>query len=272
MISPIDSKIAKETIAITEFLSQRFCNNVRTDLAAICQDEGVKIIVDDYGQAFDGMLVWEHPKFYIHLNSAKGNSITTTRGRFTLAHEVGHYFITSHREGLKSGNIPTHGSNSSLIHTDKLETEADNFAGNLLMPRERLRKITGGRGRTFSLDTIREVAKAFDVSLTAALIRFANVGTHDIMIVSSRDNIVQWSFRSENFPKVPNKFKKGEPVPSTTVAGEAFLKSNARYTTIEPVDYEDWFVYKTWKPEWQLYEQCFYSDQYNLVISVVWFK
>jgi Zn-dependent peptidase ImmA (M78 family) len=271
MISPIDPKIAKETVAITEFLSQRFCDNVRTDLAAICQDEGVKIIVDDYGQAFDGMLVWESSRFYIHLNSAKGNTIASARGRFTLAHELGHYFLSSHREGLQSGNIPPHGSNSSLIHTDKLESEADNFSGNLLMPRERLRRITGGR-RTFSLEIIKEVARAFDVSLTAALIRFANVGTHDIMIVSSCDNVVQWSFRSEKFPKVPNKFKRGESVPPTTVAGEAFLKSNARYTTIEAVDFEDWFVYKNWKPEWQLYEQCFYSDQYNLVISVVWFK
>jgi hypothetical protein len=80
-----------------------------------------------------------------------------------------------------------------------------------------------------------------------------------------RDNIVQWSFRSENFPKVPNNFKRGESVPPTTVAGEAFLKSNARYTTVEAVDFEDWFIYKNWKPEWQLYEQCFYSDQYNSV-------
>jgi Zn-dependent peptidase ImmA (M78 family) len=270
MISPIDPKTARETVAITEFLSQRFCDNVKTDLAAICKDEGVKIIVDDYGQAFDGMLVWEHPRFYIHLNSAKGNTITSGRGRFTLAHELGHYFITSHREGLKSGSIPPHGSNSSLIHTDKLESEADNFSANLLMPRERLRRLTAGR--KFSLEIIKDIAKVFDVSLTAALIRFANVGTHDIMIVSSRDNIVQWSFRSEKFPKVPNKFKRGEAVPATTVAGESFLKSNARYTTVEAVDFEDWFVYKNWKPEWQLYEQCFYSDQYNLVISVVWFK
>lgn len=270
MISQIDPKIAKEMNTITEYLSQRFCDNVRTDLEAICRDEGIKVIVDDYGPAFDGMLVWEKPRFYIHLNSAKGNTIDTRRGRFTLGHELGHYFLESHREGIRSGNIPPHGSNSSLIHTDKLESEADNFSGSMLMPRERLRRITGGR--KFSLDIIREVANYFDVSFTAVLIRFAEVGTHDIMIVFSRNNIVEWSFRSEKFPKVPNKFRRGEAVPSSSVGGEAFLKENARYTNVEIVDFEDWFVYKNWKPEWQLYEQCFYSDQYNGVTSVIWFK
>jgi Zn-dependent peptidase ImmA (M78 family) len=271
MIIPIDPKIVKETTAVTEYLSQRFCDNVKTDLEAICRDEGIRMITANYDDAFDGMLVWDGSQFYIHLNEAKGNAPTSRRGRFTLSHELGHFFLETHREGIRSGSIPPHASNISLIHTDKIETEADYFAGNLLMPRERLRRLTGGR-RKFSLDIIKEVADAFGVSLTAALIRFAEVGTHDIMIVFSRNNIVEWSIRSDQFPKVPNKFSRGGSIPSTTVAGESFLKANARYTSVETVDFEDWFVFKNWKPEWTLFEQCFYSDVYNYVISVVWFK
>lgn len=270
MIQPIDPKILRETNELTEFLSGRFCNNTKTDLEAICQDEAISIITDDYEDGFDGMLVWDKPRFFIHLNSMRGNALDTRRGRFTLGHELAHYFLQSHNWGIRTGTIPMHGSNSAVLHDDKIETEADHFSSCLLMPRERLRRITGGR--KFSLEIIKELSNAFDVSLTAALFRFAQVGTHEVMIVASRNGIVDWSFRSHDFPKVPNNFKRGGPVPSSTVAGEAFFKENARYTSVEAVDFEDWFVYKTWKPSTQLYEQCFYSDLYNCVTSVVWFK
>jgi len=270
MINLIDPKIARETLAVTEYLSQRFCDNIKTDVQAICNEEGIIVLLDDYENAFDGLLAWDGSKFYIHLNEKRGNTITSQRGRFSVSHELGHFFLESHRNEIKSGTIPPHPSNISLIHTDKIETEADFFAGNLLMPTRRLRAFTAGR--KFSLDIIKEVANSFDVSLTAALLRFVLVGTHDIMIVFSRDNIVEWSYRSDRFPKVANKFKKGQPVPSTSVAGESFLKQNAKYTSVENVDFEDWFIYKDWKPEWPLYEQCFYSDVYNYVVSVIWFK
>ncbi|MFN4312935.1 MAG: ImmA/IrrE family metallo-endopeptidase [Chitinophagaceae bacterium] len=178
--------------------------------------------------------------------------------------------MESHRNGIKSGAIPAHPSNQSLIHTDKIETEADFFAGNLLMPTVRLGAFTAKR--KFSLEIIKDISNSFDVSLTAALLRFAQVGTHEIMIVFSRDSIVEWSYRSDHFPKVVNKFKKGQPLPPTTVAAESFLKKNAKYTSVETLDFEDWFVCNGWKPEWQLYEQCFYSDIYNYIVSVVWFK
>jgi len=215
------------------------------------------------------MLVWDGRKFKIHLNAAKGNYIGSKRSRFTIAHELGHYFINSHREGIKSGNIPLHASNNSLAHSDKIEYEADYFAANLLMPKEKLRTLTGRR--KFSLEIIKEVSEVFDVSLTSALMRFADVGTHSIMVVFSQGSIVKWSKRSEDFPKLVNKFKIGGSLPPTSVAGESFLKSDAQYTGIEPVDLEDWFVYKSWEPIGHLYEQCFYSDLYNYVISLIWF-
>ena len=270
MIRPIDPKILRETNELTEFLSYRFCTNTRTDLEAICHDERIEIITDNYDDAFDGILAWDKPSFYIHLNTSRGNTSGSRRGRFTLGHELGHYFLESHNWGIRTGSIPIHASNTGVVHDDKIETEADNFSSCLLMPRTRLRQLTGGR--KFSLEIIKDVSNAFDVSLTAALFRFAQVGTHEIMIVASRNGVVEWSFRSEQFPKVPNRFRRGGSVPSSTVAGEAFFKNNARYTTVEQVDFEDWFEFKTWKPPYPLYEQCFYSDLYNCVTSVIWFK
>ena len=69
-------------------------------LKDVIEDEGIKLICDDYGtNTFDGLTIYERNEevFYIHLNIARGNRIDNSKGRFTLAHELGHYFIDEHR-------------------------------------------------------------------------------------------------------------------------------------------------------------------------------
>ncbi len=269
MSSITEYRIKMETLTISSYLAYRYCNNLTTNLLEICDDEALNIISDDYRDYFDGMLVWDSSYFHIHLNNAKGNLPSTKRGRFTLAHELGHYFIDAHRESLILGTMPSHPSHQSLIHDTLMEKQADYFASCLLMPEERLRSITGGR--KFSLDIIKELSKIFDVSLTSALLRFLDVGTHDIMIVFSQDNTVKWTKRSDRFPKLANKFRIGGKLPPTTVAGESFLKMDAKYTSIESVSLDDWFENRGWNPG-PLFEQCFYSDIYNFTVSMIWFK
>ena len=264
------NKTKKEILKYTDVLTQSFSSTDKTDILAICQDEGISIITDNYNNYFDGMLVWDGTSFHIHINSHKGNRKDNNRGRFTIAHELGHYFIEGHREGIKNGSIPMHASNNSLVHSDKIEFEADYFAANLLMPKEVLRNFTGRR--KFSLEVIKEFSERFGVSLTAAALRFVEVGTHEVMIVFSKNNQVKWSFRSDDFPKLANKFRRNGPLPKTSVAGESFLKSGAQYTGVESMDLEDWFEYRGWEPGRQLFEQCFYSDQYDYIISLVWFQ
>lgn len=188
-----------------------------------------------------------------------------------FTHELGHYFIESHREGIRAGIIPLHPSSHSLVHSDRMEQEADYFASNLLMPKDRFREVSA-RTRIFSLDVIRDLSNYFDVSLTAAILRFIDVGTHEIMVVFSQENNVKWSQRSVDFPKLAQKFKIGGALPPSTVAGESFRKTDAQYTGVEKIDLEDWFEYRGWEPGRQLHEQCLYSDMYNFVISLVWFR
>lgn len=262
-------RVRKNTLEFTNYLSSHFSHNGRTDLKSICKEEKLSILTDDYQGYFDGMLVWDGQEFNIHLDISKGNTADSKRGRFTLAHELGHYFTEYHREGIKTGVIPEHCSTHSLLHDDRIELEADFFAANLLMPEQRLKALTGRK--KFSLDIIKEVSEYFDVSLTAALLRFKDVGTHDIMIVFSRNNIVAWSQRSDKFPKLIQKFKRGSQLPPTSVAGESFRKENAQYTTAEKLELDDWFEDRGWGPGSQLYEQCFYSKQYDFVASLIWF-
>src|SRR5690606_4385253 len=86
-------------------------NNKVTPLSSIVNDEGLEVYYDRYGlDTFDGMTLYDQGKFYIHLNTQLGNKPESPRGRFTLAHELGHYYIDSHRIGLTKGLLEPHPS------------------------------------------------------------------------------------------------------------------------------------------------------------------
>ena len=80
-------------------------------LMEIAKDEGICVIFDDYGtNTFDGMTWYEAEQdmFYMHINTARHNAENNTKGRFTLAHELGHYFIDHHRRALQNGIMSPH--------------------------------------------------------------------------------------------------------------------------------------------------------------------
>lgn len=97
-----------------------------------------------------------------------------TRVYFTIAHELGHYFL--HQEQIMQTNIIVDGDSyldgqKALFRSDliedrgRLETEANNFAAALLMP-ERLVRLVWPK-----LQNIEECAKVFKVSASAMSIR-----------------------------------------------------------------------------------------------------
>lgn len=83
------------------------------------------------------------------------------RQRFTLAHELGHYFLHRNRS-LEFVDKALYRS----THMDSMEYEANNFAGALLMPREALSEFVVKHGASAEL-----IAEHFNVSVLAAKIR-----------------------------------------------------------------------------------------------------
>ena len=260
-------KIAKLTAA----LADNFSSGNVTRLDQLTLFEGVSVYYDNYEEAFDGMLLFDNKDFHIHINSGKGNRADSKRGRFTLAHELGHFFIDEHRLGLKSGSLKPHGSITELSKKDLIELEADYFASSLLMPEAKFRNQSAGK--TFSLDTIVNLSDLFQSSVVSTVIRFSEVGTHEITAVFSRNNIVEWYAQSKDFPQWPFRFKVHGTLPPTTVAGEFFTKKDSKYTGIEKVNADDWFYpFKNdQRADRQMREQCYYSESYDYVVSLLWF-
>jgi hypothetical protein len=106
------------------------------------------------------------------------------------------------------------------------------------------------------------------------LIRFGEVGTHEIFAVVSENNIALWFVKSIDFPNWKFKFKIGDKIPPSTVAGEYFRMKDRKFTDIELLDPDDWFnpPEEDHRADRQMYEQCYYSDSYGYVISLMWFK
>lgn len=169
-----------------------------TPLDKIINDEELSVFYDSYGRnTFDGMTFYDNGKFYIHINTDLNNKVNSRRGRFTLAHELGHYYIDTHRLGLKKGLLEPHLSRTNQKQFNQIEREADFFASCLLMPQERFSKDI--YRKKFNIDLINSLKDEYRVSLTACAMRYVEIGNHPIMIIYGEEGNVKWYNCSQDF-------------------------------------------------------------------------
>jgi len=239
---------------LAEYIALQFDEKI-TPLEKIVADENLDVFYDNYeSNTFDGMTIYDNGKFYIHINTYNGNRADTDRGRFTLAHELGHYFIDTHRIGLKNGLLEPHPSLTNKAQYFSIEREADYFAACLLMPEERFRKDIGNK--KFGIEVIDYLRAEYKISRTACALRFADIGNYPLLIVYAENNIIRWSYSSEDFP-----FKwmiNDKIVPRNTVMGDYFNNNHvAEVFRTEQVWAIDCFKYvKDEDLQRKFYEHC----------------
>ncbi len=92
--------------------------------------------VDDFPGTVDALIIEDGAKVYAAVNAKQH----LHRRRFSLAHELGHYFL--HRDGTPDETVTIDNPPSDEIDTatkGPAEIEADLFAGELLVPLEMLK-------------------------------------------------------------------------------------------------------------------------------------
>jgi Zn-dependent peptidase ImmA (M78 family) len=122
--------------------------------------------------------------------------------RFTVAHELGHYFIPGHPEKLFGNNDGIHPSRSGFISKDPVEIQADHFAKELLMPEALFRSEILQAGEGFG--AIEHLAKKFNTSITATAIRYCTFAEDPVAIIMSCGKKVEWCFMSQALSDIPN--------------------------------------------------------------------
>jgi Zn-dependent peptidase ImmA (M78 family) len=258
----------KDLSDLAEGISEQYFNSAPILPENIADKCGITYCYGYYKNAFDGLIEHKAGKFHIYLNLDRLRKENCPRARFTFGHELGHYFIDEHRIPLKNGKVPSHPSFNKLMNKNPVEQEADYFASCLLMPSSYFK--TKCLRRPLSPELIEDLGNYFNTSTSSVIFRYFSLNLFPMVIILSKNKAIEWSLRSTDF-KYYYRPEKGDPIPTSTAAGEYFYKG-IKYLGKEELYADDWFsnAYNLDKDE-QFYEKCYYLTE-EAVLSVVWKK
>ncbi|KAF0142461.1 MAG: hypothetical protein FD143_3476 [Ignavibacteria bacterium] len=231
-----------------------------------------------------------------------------TQKNFVLAHELGHYInekleatnyklnrnrVLNLESEMEKINSPQEKNEEQAQHTviqsgckvkvsgfyrcsfedfygnnKILETDANDFAAELLMPEEWMLKAV--RGKMLNGRLISDTAKYFNVSLTAAAIRYSEVGHRECAVVFSTNGTVKWSSINKEFKY---QFIRPQRKASTLSYTSDFFNGNTLPNTEEEIPAEAWFneCFNIDKRD-KVFEYNVPMPRYNSVLSLIWMK
>lgn len=153
---------------------------------------------DDFADAFDGRLEYQSPKFLLFYNT-KYDAWPHTGAHhpkvtFTIAHELGHYFLERHRQYLQKGGL-AHCSQTEFLSDNLSEREADTFAASLLMPSYLASPIVNKN--ELNLTRLEGISRTFETSLVSTTIRAVQLSEYPCAVAGIRDGGIAWMFPSD---------------------------------------------------------------------------
>lgn len=214
----------------------------------------------------EGEIVSVGGKSIITVNS---NIRFESKKRFAAAHELGHYEM--HRN-LKPVFSDTEEDLMNWYKGGPHEMEANQFAAEFLMPSHLFYKEC--ERKKFEPKVIEHLANRFQVSKTAAILKFVSRGNHPVFIVYCKDNKMKWWKKSEDFYHF-SLFEYDAPPPTGSVANEIFSgkKAYAGDEAKQDVWKSDWFKMKDENEnDSRFFEFCLYAKSFDYSISVIWEK
>lgn len=217
-------------------------NSPPIDPMVLARKEEVVVEASDKLEgAFSGCLMRQGQKFLIVYSTSVNN---TGFRRFTIAHELGHYFLTNQHSTIFDVQ-GLHKSESGYSSSAWYEREADVFATALLLPESMF--VEQLRGQALGLVTVKRLAEVFETSLISTAIRYAQLAPDPVAVVVSRGQLIEYCFTSESLQRVSNvrwSLKKGDLIPklSATAGFNKSLSSiEAGLTAEDKVHLGSWF-------------------------------
>jgi Zn-dependent peptidase ImmA (M78 family) len=206
---------------LAESVTASYSYGTRTEPEAIIAAKGITLSFGSYADAFDGMLEHKAGRFHIYANLDRLRARDSGRARFTLAHELGHYFIDDHRRALQSGRAPSHPSFADFQSRNPVEYEADHFASNLLMPTERFTKA--GKRLLPGFDAVLGLKDTFGTSITSTAIRYTQLDLAPCALVKWNTDGFAWKWFSPSTYSAGIRSTVGtkESVPRDSATGKA---------------------------------------------------
>lgn len=171
----------------------KYCSdNVPVDLLEIMRFEEIDHVTIERAKDHFGRIEFlQDVGAFVVYSAPFDNSYSDNIKRFSLAHELGHYFLELHRTLLVRGN--SHNASDQFYHEEKFEQEADEFAGKLLIPPNYLMKKIGTKN-SLTLDDLKNIATECQTSLTCAVMRYISENIEPCaLILSSKNNSIYYN-------------------------------------------------------------------------------
>lgn len=99
-----------EIAELADIVAEEHCPIGTIDPSHIAATKGITTSFGQYADSFDGILEHRGGRFHIYCNLDRVGDRNSPRARFTLCHELGHFFIDDHRRALAAG-LDTSGLN-----------------------------------------------------------------------------------------------------------------------------------------------------------------
>ena len=163
--------------------------------------------------------------------------------RFSVSHELGHYFMPGHLEGVL-GEGDVHQSRAGFVSRDRFEQEADHFAANLLMPKrlftDALRKTGSG------IEGLERLRSLCGTSMLATAIRYSQCSPDPVAVIVSANGTIDYCFMSPALKDLKgiDWIRKREGVPRGTPTFEIQRAATAGISGARihgTSDLQDWF-------------------------------
>lgn len=149
-------------------LINEYKENAPVEVKSLIKALGLKFYEANYSNEISGAIEKSDDGTYV---ITVNRNDSETRKRFTMAHELGHYIL--HRDkigdGIKEDRM-YRAITSNYQIGNKQETQANQFAASLLMPKELIESL-----RIKGYETPEELAKQLSVSVQAMRIRLKNL-------------------------------------------------------------------------------------------------
>jgi len=244
------------------------CKHPPVDVLKIAEEEGILLAPGNFGPDFCGRIEFHRPegKFILFYPETVYQS-SQARARFSIGHELGHYYIPEHRDALLRGL--SHNSTAGFICSDTFEREADEFAAALLVPRSYLDQRLNRRG-FLTLKEVSRLAAEWKASLTSTAIRYVKYTPEACAVVLSQrgrilyyiasDELAASGFKRLSIPCVPRDS-------ATAILGAGNRDNNflEGSTTCEAWFPAHWSNAKVW-------EESFPLGYTNIVLTLLSFE
>lgn len=195
-----------------EVLAERKLSALPIDPFGIAKSAGI-ICQKLKGSGVSGCLCGAGNEFSIFYNDSIASEGFR---RFTVGHELGHYFLDGHYKHIFADGKTRHVSESGYSSDDPFEREADAFAASLLMPQGLFKSACTRTAAGFK--TIETLSEKCITSLTATAIRYADLSDDPVAVIASKTNRIEFSFLSRPMKQMRDLTwpKKGSGIPDGT--------------------------------------------------------